>query len=124
MDNLDKSKTNWIGSTVKRDKILIKLGKKYHLIDRSDINFVQSERNYSRIHCDDISLLVKRSLHFLEQKLGNDKFVRVNRSILVNVDLISEMEELDDEYLITLKNKKSFNWSRRYRERLTKLIRI
>ena len=124
MNKLDKKEINWIQSDFKMDKILIKLGRKYHLINRSDINFIESERNYSRIHCDDKSLLVKRSLIFLEQKLGNDKFIRVNRSIIVNIDLISEMKESEDDYSITLTNKKSFNWSRRYRERLTKLMRI
>ena len=124
MNKLDKKKVNWIENDFKMDKVLIKLGRKYHLISRSDISFIESERNYSRIHCDDKSLLVKRSLLFLEQKLGSDKFIRVNRSILVNIDLISEMEETEDEYSITLINKKSFNWSRRYRERLTKMMRI
>ncbi|MEN8222649.1 MAG: LytTR family DNA-binding domain-containing protein [Acidobacteriota bacterium] len=105
-------------------KVLIKLGRKYHLIDKNDINFIESDGNYSRINCENKSLLVKRSLNFLEQKLGSDKFVRVNRSILVNIELISEMEESENDYLITLKNNRSFNWSRRYRERLTKLMRI
>lgn len=124
MDRLNKNEFKWMEEELKSDKVLIKLGRKYHLIEKNDISFIESERNYSRIHCEDKSLVVKRSLHFLEQRLGKEKFIRVNRSVLVNIDRISEMEELDDEYLITLKNSRSFSWSRRYRERLTRLMRI
>ncbi len=108
-----------------KDKLLIKIGRNYHFVCKGDINFVESERNYSRIYCEDRTFLVKRSLGFLEEKLGPENFLRVNRSALVNIQRINEMkEEENNKYIIVLNNNKVFQWGRRYRERLIKLTRI
>ena len=107
------------------DKLLIKTGRNYHFVNKNDIQFVESERNYARIYCEEKTYLVKRSLGFLEEKLGSDKFMRVNRSALVNIQKINEMKEGDNNnYIIVLNNNKVFPWGRRYRERLIKLTRI
>lgn len=107
------------------EKLLIKTGRNYYFIDKSEISFIKSERNYSRIYCEDRNYLVKRSLSFLEDKLGNDHFLRVNRSCLVNIDRINEMKDSgENEYVIVLNNKETVRWGRRYRERLVKLTRI
>jgi len=107
------------------DKLLIKTGRNYHFVNKNDIHFIESERNYARIYCENRTYLVKRSLGFLEEKLGEDKFMRVNRSALVNVERIHEMKEEDNNnYIIILNNNKVLRWGRRYRERLVKLSRI
>jgi len=107
------------------EKLLIKSGRNYHFVNKSDIQFIESERNYARIYCEDKTYLVKRSLGFLEEKLGADKFMRVNRSALVNIQKINEMKEGDNHnYIIILNNNKVLPWGRRYRERLIKLTRI
>jgi len=107
------------------EKILIKIGRNYHFINKNDINFVESERNYSRIYCEDRTYLVKRSLGFLEEKLGPDNFLRVNRSALVNIERINEMKDAGNhKYIIILNNNKTLQWGRRYREKLVKLTRI
>ncbi len=110
---------------IKTEKLLIKTGRNYHFINRDDISFIESERNYSRIFCRNKNFIVKKSLSFLEEKLGEDKFLRVNRSTIVNIDRINEMKESDDNnYVIILNNNKILQWGRRYRERLVKLIKI
>ena len=107
------------------EKILIKIGRNYHFIKKNDINFIESERNYSRIYCEDRTYLVKRSLGFLEEKLGTDNFLRVNRSALVNIERINEMKAQENHnYIIVLNNNKVLQWGRRYREKLVKLTRI
>lgn len=107
------------------EKILIKNGRSYYFVNKNDINFIESEGNYSRLFCDEKSYVVKRSLIFLEEKLGADKFMRVNKSTIVNIDRINEMKESENNnFLIVLNNNKTLQWGRRYRERLVKLIRI
>lgn len=106
-------------------KILIKNGRSYYFVNINDINFIESEGNYSRLFCDKRNFIVKKSLIFLEGKLGVDKFMRVNKSTIVNIDRIDEMKESENNnFLIVLNNSKTLQWGRRYRERLVKLIRI
>ena len=113
------------GGRSNMEKILIKIGRNYHFINKNDINFIESERNYSRIYCEDRTYLVKRSLGFLEEKLGADNFLRVNRSALVNIERINEMKAAENHnYIIVLNNNKVLQWGRKYREKLVKLTRI
>ena len=107
------------------EKILIKNGRSYYFINKNNINFIESDGNYSRLFCDEKSYIVRKSLVFLEEKLGADKFMRVNKSTIVNIDRINEMREAENNnFLIVLNNNKTLQWGRRYRERLVKLIRI
>jgi len=107
------------------DKLLIKTGRSYFFVDKNDINFIESESNYSRIFCDGKNYIVKRSLNYLEEKLGGKKFLRINRYTIVNIERINEMKELkNNDYVIILKNNKTIQWGRRYREKLVKLIKI
>ena len=51
-------------------KILIKNGRSYYFVNINDINFIESDGNYSRLFCDKRNFIVKKSLIFLEGKLG------------------------------------------------------
>jgi two-component system LytT family response regulator len=107
------------------EKIIIKTGKNFYLVDKSDIDFVESDKNYSRISCGPKYYIVKKSLNLLEDKLGSEKFIRVNRSTIVNIDRIKVMKELNDNrYIIVLNNEKTFSWGRGYKNNLVKLIKI
>ncbi len=107
------------------DKLVIKTGRNYFFIDKDDIDFVESENNHSRICCKKKSYVVKKSLSYLEDRLGGEKFLRINRSTIVNIDRISEMKESENnKYVIILKNNKTLQWGRRYREKLVKRIKI
>jgi len=106
-------------------KILIKNGRRYYFVNKNEINFIESEGSYCRLFCDEKSYVVKRSLIFLEEELGSDEFMRVNKSTIVNIDRINEMRESENNnFVIVLNNNKTLQWGRRYRERLVKLIRI
>lgn len=107
------------------EKLLIKSGRNYHFINKSEISLIRAERNYSRIICDKRNYVVRRSLQSLEEKLGEEKFMRINRSTIVNVDRIDEMREAENSgYVIVMNNQKVLTWGRRYRERLVRLVRI
>ncbi len=106
------------------NKILVKTGNSYFLISKDDIELIKSERNYSRIFCEARNYIVRKSLNTLEERLGFEKFMRVNRSTIVNIDQIEQMKKADNDYVIVLKNNKIVNWGRRYRENLSRLIKV
>jgi two-component system LytT family response regulator len=62
---------------------------------------------------------MRRSLLELERDLGVEKFIRIHRSIIVNLDRIGELElQNGGEYEVVLKSKVRLRLSRRFRKRL------
>ncbi len=107
------------------EKLLIKIGRSYHFIDESNVEIIRADRNYSRIFCGEKSFLVRRSLRALEEKLNSNRFMRINKSTIVNVEMINYMRETDDNnYEVVLNNDEIIRWGRKYRENLLRLIKI
>ena len=63
--------------------------------------------------------VLRRSLSELEQDLGDEKFIRIHRSIVVNLDRIRGLElQSGGEYEVVLKSKVRLRLSRRFRKRV------
>jgi two-component system LytT family response regulator len=63
--------------------------------------------------------VLRRSLAELEQDLGDEKFIRIHRSIVVNLERIRGLElQSAGEYEVVLESKVRLRLSRRYRKRL------
>ncbi len=107
------------------NKIMVKRGRNYYFVLKDDICLIRSERNYSRIICGEKNFIVRNTLSYLEKKLGTERFMRVNRSTIVNIDRIEEMKSSgSNDYIIVLKNKEILAWGRRYRERIVREIKV
>lgn len=61
-------------------------------LEAKDIDRITGEDDYARLHCGAKSYLVAERLYAIEQRLGPERFVRVHRSTLVNVDHINALE--------------------------------
>lgn len=108
---------------MKMKRMMIKLGKAFFLIRPDRIHWIESERNYVRIHLDNRSYLLRETLGHLEDRLDSEQFVRINRSIIVNIDRIKELQSHNkSDYRVILDNEKSWIWGRRFRENLTRLL--
>jgi DNA-binding LytR/AlgR family response regulator len=57
-------------------------------IDVRDIDWVEAERDYLRIHAAGRSHLIRHRMHELEKELDPQAFLRVHRSAIVNVNRI------------------------------------
>jgi two-component system LytT family response regulator len=62
-------------------------------------------------------------MNSIEARLPSEKFIRVNRSTIVNIERIKELQPLfHGEYVIILKNGAKVTLSRGYREKLDQLL--
>jgi two-component system, LytTR family, response regulator len=74
---------------------------------------VEANSNYSKIFfCNEQPLTVAKVLHWFEDKLSNDFFVRIHRTHLVNRHFVASIE---DKSLIHLFTGETFQISRRRR---------
>ncbi len=104
------------------DRLAVKSGGRIRILRTADILWIESAHNYVEIHEEKQSHLLRDTISAIEQKLPPDKFVRISRSTIVNVEKIKELEPLFyGEYTVTLHNGKRLTLSRRYRKKLPQL---
>ena len=104
------------------ERLAIKSGGRIVVVKAADIAWIQSAHNYVEIHEDKQSHLLRETISAIETRLAPDKFVRISRSVIVNVDRVKELEPLfHGEYTVTLQNGQRLTLSRRYRNKLPQL---
>lgn len=67
--------------------------------------------------------MVRQTLTAMEAQLDPEKFVRIHRSSLVNVERIKELQPLfNGEYSLILEDKTRLTLSRKYKDNLFKVL--
>lgn len=74
------------------DYIFIKTEYKIIKINLEDILFIEALKDYTKIYTQNQPVLTLRSLKSFENKLPQEKFIRVHRSYLVSLDKINSVE--------------------------------
>jgi two-component system, LytTR family, response regulator len=84
----------------------------------SDIDWIEAASYYACLHVGRDTHVLRRTLSELEGNLGDD-FIRIHRSIIVNVERIQGLElQIAGEYEVVLKSNVRLRLSRRFRKRL------
>jgi two-component system LytT family response regulator len=84
----------------------------------SDIDWIEAASYYACLHVGRDTHILRRTLFELERELG-EGFMRIHRSIIVNVERIQALELQDaGEYQVVLKSEVRLRLSRRFRKRL------
>ncbi|WP_129647877.1 LytR/AlgR family response regulator transcription factor [Peristeroidobacter agariperforans] len=84
----------------------------------SDIDWIEAASYYACVHVGRDTHILRRTLSELEGDLG-DGFIRIHRSIIVNLDRIQGIElQSAGEYEVVLKSSVRLRLSRRFRKRL------
>jgi len=99
--------------------LMVKVGKEFVLLNITEIDCIKAEGKYLRICTGGRSYLKRQTLNSLESNLDGDRFVRINRSCIINLERIKKIERTDNyNYQILLNNDQTLSWSRNYRKRL------
>lgn len=104
-------------------RIPIKSTGKITFVDVADIEWVEADGDYLRLHTSDKSILYRSTLAALERRLDPQVFVRVHRSALVRQSSIVSLEPYyHGEYVIRTRQGARLRLSRGYRDRLPLLL--
>ncbi|MCC6241680.1 MAG: response regulator transcription factor [Gemmatimonadaceae bacterium] len=80
------------------------------------IDHVRAQRNYCDIRSGAHTFRVRRTLRSLAERLDPAQFLRLNKSDLVRVDAIREIQPWSHgDYRVVLHNGTTLSWSRRFR---------
>src|SRR5215207_7974227 len=104
-------------------RIPVKSARDTTLIPTERIDWVSAAGHYLELHVGGATHLIREQLSRLEARLDPEQFVRVHRSVIVNLDRIKSLRPLfNGDHLIILKNGQELNLSRTYHDKLMKLL--
>jgi len=72
------------------------------LIPRSSVRWVEAQGDYARLHTSDASHLVRIPLAQLEERWADAGFIRIHRSFLVSLGLVTELRMSSSGYSVIL----------------------
>jgi DNA-binding LytR/AlgR family response regulator len=79
-----------------RERLAARQGNRIVLVDPAAVCFVRAEDKYSVVYTGEHEHVLDRTLDELERSLGPESFLRIHRSLLVNVACVRELRTLDD----------------------------
>nr|WP_276903888.1 LytTR family DNA-binding domain-containing protein [Pedobacter kyonggii] len=77
--------------------IYIKAGGKFHNLNKEEVLYVESLKDYIVIHCTDKKITAKYKIGNLETELQDKAFLRIHRSFIVNLKKITAFTAYDIE---------------------------
>lgn len=105
------------------ERLLINAEERAFFLQVDRINWIEAAKNYVNIHAGNEAYLLRGTIDGLHKRLDPSKFIRVNRSQIVNIDSIKELQPwFHGEYRIILKDGTAMMWSRRYLDRSSDLF--
>ncbi|HZS10544.1 MAG TPA: LytTR family DNA-binding domain-containing protein [Blastocatellia bacterium] len=105
-------------------RVVVKSAGRIFFVNVDEIDRIEAAGNYVKLHVADKAHLLRETMDAMEARLDPEKFVRIRRSVIVNVEYIRELRPLfKGEYVIILRDGTELTSSRRYRDHLSPLLR-
>jgi two-component system LytT family response regulator len=103
-------------------RLAVRERERIRYIDVSDVDYLTAEGNYVRLHVGRETHLIRLTLSALERDLDDERFQRIHRSTIVNLDRVAELQPWGGgDYVAILKDKQKLRVSRTYRDGLLNL---
>lgn len=100
-------------------RIAIKSGGRVSIVAARDIDWIEAEGDYMRLHVGKASHLVRETMGKMEAGLDPARFVRIHRSTIVNLERIKELQPFfKGEYVAVLHDGTELKLSRGYKDNL------
>ncbi len=104
-------------------RMAVKLADKWLFVKADEIDWIEAEGKYARLHVGGTSYLRREALLQLESQLDSNTFVRIHRSTIVNIDRIREIHALfHGDFEAVLRDGTRLTVSRRNRFKLQSLV--
>jgi two-component system LytT family response regulator len=105
------------------ERLAVKADGKVVFLKTSDIDWIEATGKYMTIHVRGKTHLIRETMAELEEKLDCDRFLRIHRSCIVNVERVKELHPMfNGEYAVVLQDGTRLSSSRGYREKIQELI--
>ena len=114
-----------LSSQRKTDRIYVEQGERGRLLPVDRIDRIQSDRNCITIHAEGRGYRLRRTLQSIVEEMDPERFVQINRSTLIQLDAISEVQPwFRGDRLLILRDGSEVRLSRSYFRRSLALRRL
>jgi len=104
-------------------RLVIKSGGRVTLLGVKDIDWIEADGDYVKVHVGRAWHLLRETMKHLEAQIDPTRFVRIHRSTIVNIERIKELQPyFRGEYVLILQDGSSLKLSRGYKEHLEKAL--
>jgi two-component system, LytTR family, response regulator len=104
-------------------RILVKVGTRSVLVPVADIDWIEADDYCVTLHVGSQEHVLRESLAALEARLDAERFVRIHRSVIVNVERIRELHHASPmEWVVVLEAGQRLRVSRNRREHLERRL--
>jgi two-component system LytT family response regulator len=105
-------------------RFVVRSGSRVSLVRAEDVEWIEATGNYARIFAAGRAHLVRETMKSIETRLDPARFVRIHRSVIVQVDHIAVMEPyFHGEWVVKMRDGTTFTSSRTHSDRLRALMR-
>ena len=109
----------------KNERLTVKADGRLVFLKPDEIVWVEADDNYVVLHLTAGRLMLRETMAAIEARLGPVKFARVNRSAIVHLDRIKELQPtFHGEYTVLLSDGTKLPLSRGLRGRLLKIASV
>jgi two-component system LytT family response regulator len=106
-----------------RRRFVVRRGNTHSFVPVEHVDWIDAEGNYLRLHVGRQTHLVRLTMKTLESELVAHDFVRIHRSMLVNIERIASVTPSGEgEYYVTLRDGTRLSSSRGYADRVRALL--
>lgn len=101
------------------DRLAVKSEGRIVFLSLAEIDWIEAADNYVELHVGADSHLLRETMNALESRLPAERFIRISRSTIVNIERVKELHPMfHGEYTVLLHNGTRLTLSRNYREKL------
>lgn len=118
----DESKPVLKSVVLPSERIAVKTSGRILLLRLADVAWIEAADNYIKFHAGEETHLLRDTMNSVESRLPAERFLRISRSAIVNVEHIRELQPLfHGEYTVLLHNGVRLTLTRNHREKLRQL---
>ena len=104
-------------------RIMLKSSGRITFLKTSEITWLEAADNYVRVHSGKESHLIRETMTNLEGRLDRKQFVRIHRSVIVNIDAVAEIRALfHGDHSVLLRDGTELPFGRSYREKVESML--
>ena len=104
-------------------RLAIKSGGRVTLLSVRDLDWIEAEGDYVRLHAGKANHLLRETMKRLEAQLDPTRFVRIHRSHIINVERIRELQPyFRGEYVVVLHDGTNLKLARSYKPHLEAVL--
>jgi two-component system LytT family response regulator len=105
------------------ERVTIRTNGRVVFLNLEEIHWIEAAANYVRLNTGKDSYLFRETISRISERLNPSQFVRIHRSMIVNVAGIKELIPVNSgEYVVVLHSGKELSCSRGYRSNLQDLM--